>query len=167
MSNFLTVQEISILKEAHHSARFRKSADRIKTILALNEGLTYAQTAKLLLLDEGTIRRYEKAYKEKGIDGLLEYRYHGSKGLLTLTPEQELTTHLKRHTYQTVKEVVAYAESAYNKTYSIEGMTHLLHRLHFSYKKTKVIPGKVHSATPATINKNLLVLITRKIRQVK
>src|SRR5258708_4100640 len=162
MSNFLTVQEISILKEAHHSARFRKSADRIKTILALNEGLTYAQTAKLLLLDEGTIRRYEKEYKEKGIDGLLEYRYHGSKGLDTLTQEQELTTHLKRHTYQTVKEVVAYAESAYNKTYSIEGMTHLLHRLHFVYKKTKVIPGKVNREKQEEFKKDYLELKSGK-----
>lgn len=144
MSNFLTVQEISILKEAHHSARFRKSADRIKTILALNEGLSYAQTAKLLLLDEITIRRYEKEYKKKGIDGLLEYRYHGSKGLLTPTQEQEFTQHLKTHTYHTVKEIVAYVQEKYQKKYSIEGMTHLLHRLHFVYKKTKVIPGKVN-----------------------
>lgn len=144
MSNFLTVQEVSILKEAHHSARFRKSADRIKTILALNEGLSYETTAKQLLLDEITIRRYEKEYKARGIDGLLEYRYKGSKGFLTLTQEAALTQHLKTNTYQTVKEIVSYVHGQYDKKYSIDGMTHLLHKLHFVYKKTKVIPGKVN-----------------------
>ena len=42
-----------------------------------------------------------------------------------------------------MKSVVSYVRDAYGKKYSIEGMTHLLHRFHFVYKKTKVIPGKV------------------------
>ena len=143
MKDFLTAQEVLILKEAHYSSRLRKSADRIKTILFLNQGFSYEQTAKLLMLDDVTIRRYDKEYQKTGVDGLLEDHYHGSNGFLTILQEQELTTHLKNHTYQTVKEVIAYVKNTYNKTYSIEGMTHLLHRLGFVYKKTKVIPGKV------------------------
>lgn len=143
MSNFLTENQKIILQEAHHSSRFRKNADRIKAILLLNEGFSYPAVAKILLLDDMTIRRYEKEYKEKGVDGLLECRYQGSKGLLTEIEEKELTKHLKTKVYQTVKEVVAYVENKYAKTYSIDGMTHLLHRLHFVYKKTKVIPGRV------------------------
>ena len=144
MGNFLTEDQKIILQEAHHSSRLRKSADRIKTILFLNEGFTYEQTAKLLMLDDITIRRYEKEYKKEGVDGLLECRYHGSKRFLDLTQEEELTEHLKTQTYQTVKEIVAYVAKTYNKRYSIAGMTHLLHRLGFVYKKTKVIPGKVN-----------------------
>lgn len=143
MKDFLTAQEVLILKEAHHSARLRKSADRIKTILLLNQGLSYEQIAKLLLLDETSVRRYYNEYKQTGVDGLLEYRYHGSNGFLTHQQEQELTIHLKEYIYQTVKEVVVYVKDTYGKTYSVEGMTHLLHRLGFVYKKTKVIPGKV------------------------
>lgn len=143
MKDFLTAREIEILREAHYSAHYRKSADRIKTILCLNQGLSYEQIAKLLLLDETTIRRYYKGFKKTGVDGLLESRYHGSSGYLTVFEEQELTTHLKTNTYQTVKELVRYVKRTYGKEYSIEGMTHLLHRLHFVYKKTKQIPGKV------------------------
>jgi Winged helix-turn helix len=87
MTNFLTAQQVLILHEAHHSARFRKSVDRIKTILALNQGLTYKECAKLLLLDEITIRRYEKKFQKRGIDGLLESRYHGS--IRNLTKQQK------------------------------------------------------------------------------
>lgn len=144
MKDFLTAKEIEILRESHHSARFRKNADRIKAILLLNKGLTYPQIAEILMLDDVTVRRYEKEYKGRGIDGLLESRYHGRIGLLTVLQEEELTTHLKEHTYQTVKEVAVYVQNTFQKQYSIEGMTHLLHRLHFVYKKTKVIPGKVN-----------------------
>jgi hypothetical protein len=35
------------------------------------------------MLDETTIRRYEKEYKKSGIDGLLEDHYQGSNGLLS------------------------------------------------------------------------------------
>lgn len=144
MGDFLTEDQKIILQEAHHSSRFRKNADKIKTILMLDKGFSYAQIAELLLLDKMTIRRYEKEYKKQGVDGLLECRYRGSKRFLDLTQEEELTDHLKNQTYQTVKEIVVYVAKTYNKTYSREGMTHLLHRLGFVYKKTKVIPGKVN-----------------------
>src|SRR5258706_9269487 len=134
MRDFLTNEETVILEEAHHDSRLRKSADRIKGILLLNKGYSPAQIAAILLLDEGTIRRYKQEYKKSGVDGLLENHYHGSKGHLSEVEEQELTLHLKEHIYQTVKEVVSYVEQIYHEIYSVEGMTHLLHRLHFSYK---------------------------------
>lgn len=143
MKDFLTAQEVLILKEAHYSSHFRKQADRIKAILALNKGLSYEQTARLLLLDETTIRRYEKEYRERGVDGLLEDHYLGSKTFLSKEQEKELTIELKNHIYQTIKAVSRYVERTFGVSYSIEGMTHLLHRLGFVYKKTKVIPGKV------------------------
>lgn len=145
MGRFLSGGQRIILQEAHHSSRFRKSADRIKAILLLDEGFSYQQIARILLLDDMTIRRYEKEYKQNGIDGLLECHYQGSVGLLTKKQEKELTTYLRANIYQTVKSVVSHIHDTYGLNYSIEGMTHLLHRLNFSYKKTKVIPGKHNS----------------------
>ena len=142
MKDFLTAEEIGILEEAHHSCRLRKSADRIKTILLLNQGFTYAQIAKLLLLDDTTVRRYFKGYQETGIDGLLEDHYHGSPGFLSEVQERDLELHLRAHTYRSVKAICFYVEQTYGIAYSIEGMTHLLHRVGFVYKKTKVVPGK-------------------------
>jgi len=162
MGEFLTEKQKIILQEAHHSSRFRKNADKIKTILMLDKGLSYAQIAELLLLDEMTIRRYEKEYKTSGVDGLLECRYHGSSGLLNVMQEEALTSHLKGHTYQTVKEVVSYVAKEYKRTYSIEGMTHLLHRLHFVYKKTKVIPGKLNREKQEEFKKDYLELKSGK-----
>lgn len=144
MKGFLTDDQVGILREAHYSCRQKKSADRIKAILFLNEGFSYEQTAKLLMLNDITIRRYEKQFEKVGVDGLIECRYFGSRGILTKVQEIGLTTHLKHKTYQTVKEICSYVEKHYRKSYSIEGMTHLLHRLGFVYKKTKRIPGKIN-----------------------
>jgi DNA-binding CsgD family transcriptional regulator len=60
MKDFLTAKEIEILQECHHSARFRRSADKIKASLLLHKGMTYPQIAEILMLDEGTIRRYRR-----------------------------------------------------------------------------------------------------------
>ena len=95
MQGFLTEEQIRILREAHYSCRLRKSADRIKAILFLNEGFSYEQTAKLLMLDSITIRRYEKQFESVGVDGLIECRYFGSHGLLTKVQEIGLIIHLK------------------------------------------------------------------------
>ena len=75
---------------------------------------------------------------------MIECRYFGSHGLLSLQQERGLIIHLKHRTYQRVKAVVTYVEKHYHKQYSIEGMTHLLHRLGFVYKKTKQVPGKLN-----------------------
>lgn len=144
MKDFLEPKEVEVLEEAHHAAQGKRAADRIKTMLLLNEGYSYAIIAHILRLDETTIWRYYKEFKKRGIDGLLEDRYHGSVGYLSQTQETELAEHLKGHTYQTVKAVCAYVEETYQIVYSIDGMTHLLHRLRFVYKKTKALPGKVN-----------------------
>lgn len=137
MQDFLTAKEVGIFKEAHHDARFRKQADRIKTILFLNLGFSYDETATLLLLDDTTVRRYYDLYQREGIDGLLETHYHGSASRLTTVQEDELTAYLRQYTYR------RYVERTYGITYSVDGMTHLLHRLGFSFKKLKFVPGKL------------------------
>src|SRR4051794_40027078 len=143
MKDFLPAQEVIRLKAAHRLEKDRKRADRIKTILALNEGLSYQQVAKLLLLDDTTIRRYLQEFKDSGVDGLLEDRYQGSVGLLPEIDIRSLENHLQEHTYQSVKAICWYVRRTFGVSYSIAGMTHLLHRRGFVYKKTVVVPGKV------------------------
>lgn len=158
MGDFLTAQEVNILREAHYSQQYRKQADRIKAILFLNQGFDFEQTARLLMLDETTIRRYLKEFKLTGVDGLLEDHYSGSESFLSIREQQELILYLKDHTLRTVKEVVEYVRGKYSMEYSIEGMTHLLHKLGFVYKKTKIIPGKLDPLKQEEFKKQYQVL---------
>lgn len=68
MKDFLTAQEVNYLKLAHRHEKARRRADRIKAILLLHEDFSYQQIAKILLLDETTISRYETEVKTSGID---------------------------------------------------------------------------------------------------
>lgn len=142
MPTFLTDEQVKILKQAHGTIKDKKVADRIKAVLSLNEGYEYSHVAKILLLDEITLRRYVKQYQKKGLDGLLEYHYNGSKGKLTDKQETELRLFLRDNTTRTAKEVVDHIGKVYKVKFSIIGVTKLLHRLGFTYKKPKIIPGK-------------------------
>lgn len=162
MKDFLSAKEVDTFKEAHHDARFRKQADRIKTILFLNLGFSYEETATLLLLDDATVRRYYDLYKQEGIDGLLETHYHGSVSRLSKAQEQELTLYLRKHTYRKVSGVLSYVTKTYGTSYSVDGMTHLLHRLGFSFKKLKFIPGKLDTEKQEVFKKEYEALKTAK-----
>lgn len=122
--------------------RNKRRADRIKTILLLDEGWSYSKIAQALLLDDATCRRYFKQYQEEGLEGLLEDGYQGGKCKLTVLQETELKQHLTDTLFYAAKEVCAYVEKTYGVKYTSEGMVHLLHRLGFSYKKQTKIPGK-------------------------
>lgn len=142
MPNFLTNEQVKILKQAHRTIKDKKLADRIKAVLSLNAGYEYSQVAKILLLDEVTLRRYVKQYQEKGIEGLLECRYSGGQTRLTTNQEEDLRVFLRDNTQRTAKDVVNHIRKTYGIEFSIIGIIKLLHRLGFTYKKPKIIPGK-------------------------
>lgn len=130
------------LKLLHKGTRDKKVADRIKAIIYLHFGLSYKEISKLLFFDEVTLSRYFKKFKADGIKGLLEFRYKGGQTRLTVFQESELKKYLEINTLRTSKEIVNYIQKEYRVGFSVIGVTKLLHRLGFSYKKPKVIPGK-------------------------
>jgi transposase len=142
MPKLLNDEQVLVLREAHKKIRDKRLADRIKAVLSLNEGFRYEDIAKILLLDEVTLNRYIKKFKAKGISGLLEMKYKGGQTKLNLLQESELKKYLEINTKRTVKEIVNYIEAKYKIKFSTIGATKLLHRLGFSYKKPKVVPGK-------------------------
>lgn len=142
INSFLTSDEREVLIETHCGERNKRQADRIKTILYLDEGKAYQEIAKLLFLDDTTIRRYQKEYEEGQLKTLLEDNYKGGNSLLSVIQQTELKTHLSGNLYHCAKDIVDYLKQKYSVTYTTEGLVHLLHHLGFSYKKTKQVPGK-------------------------
>lgn len=143
MPEFLTKEQVSLLKQAHKEIKDKKLADRVKAVLSLNSGFEYAQVAEILLLDETTLRRYVQKFQDHGLPGLVETHYLGSQSRLTATQLLELKTHFTLNTPQTVSGVMSFIHRQYKVAYSTIGATKLMHRLGFVYKKPKLIPGKV------------------------
>ena len=145
MKDFLNTDQIHELKEAHRKAKKGKDikiADKIKAILLLNNGYSYEEIAKILLLDDTSIRRYYKIYRKKNLKGLLENNYEGKSSYLSSYQQIELTNHLTKNIYSDAKSIVEYVKMTFNITYSPNSIVPLLHRLGFVYKKTKRVPGK-------------------------
>lgn len=142
MKNFLSDNQ-RIEFRMHHRREFeRRHADRIKAILLLDSGWSYERISEALLLDDSTIRSYESRFFSGGLQELLDDGYVGKSSKLTVEQEAELVKYLTEHLFHTTKEVIVQVEQKFGVTYKNGGMLHLLHRLGFSYKKTKVIPGK-------------------------
>ena len=142
MGKFLTKKQRNELMTELKLERLRKYADRIRIILLLDEGKTYKNIAKFLFLDEGTIANYRKRYKEGGLDGLIDDNYLGRKSMLTERELNILDGELQKRVFLDTNVVIAYVEKRFGVSYSRGGMTELLHRLGFSFKKPKRVPGK-------------------------
>jgi transposase len=144
MQGFLTLEQRSELLHELKVERHAKYSDRIKVILLLDDGERYADIARFLFLDEGTIRNYRKRYVEGGILRLVTDIYSGKRCHLTDKEKEQLSNYLQSKICMDSKEIVAYVQKNFDVTYSVSGITALLQSLGFTYKKIKAVPGKAN-----------------------
>lgn len=95
---FLDKNQRSAIIDSHHCEKNVSYADRLKAILLLNDGYGFEQTAKILLMNDQTIRNYLARHEEKSIEGLLSDRYTRYSGYLTEEEQHKLTEHLEEYT---------------------------------------------------------------------
>jgi transposase len=135
----LSHKEHMELIRKHRQERDGRLRDRIKAVLAYDDGYTYSEIAKILLLDDETIRRHIEDYRR---ENKLLPENGGSEALLTEKETKELIEHLQEITYLYVKDICQYVKRTYGVCYSISGMTKWLRGHNFCYKKTHGIPAK-------------------------
>ena len=138
----LSKGKIAELKLLHRSLRDKRQADRVKAVIALSEGWSAAEIAKILLFDEKTSRVYFDRYQQGGAGALLDDNYSGAESKLDVYQMRELEAYLEEYIFTDAKSVIAYIFKQYKVRYSLSGVTDLLHRLGFSYKKPTHVPGK-------------------------
>ena len=103
--------------------------------------MTPEEVSEALLLDDQTIRNYSALYTASGLEGLLAINYKGKPPKLTETQERKLCGMLDKQIYPTTKSICEIVWSEFETRYTVSGMTDLLHRLGFVYKKPKLVPG--------------------------
>ena len=162
MDAWLTQDQINELRRAHRSTKDKRAADRIKAVYSLAIGHSISEVASILMLDEETLRNYLKRYQQGGIKELIEDHYKGSDGFLSKMELQELELHIKTNSYLSVDPIIEYVEKTYSIKYSVSGMTQLLHRLDFVYKKAKIIPGKADAEKQEAYLAMMLSLLEKK-----
>lgn len=142
MNEHLTLKERQALLKAHRVEKYQRFADRIKAVLLLDSNWSVSDIAEALLIDPETVRTYGRLYESGGIEELCSFKYEGRESLLNVKEQNELILELCSRIYLTTQEVVSYIEKRFNVRYSTSGVTALLHRLGFSYKKPALVPGK-------------------------
>jgi transposase len=139
MGKILTAKERQELIQRHRKERDGRIRDRIKAVLAYDDDYSYSEIARILLLDDETIRRhiddYQREQKLKPANG-------GSDSNLTDKETRELIEHLREVTYLHAKDICQYVLQTYRKKYTISGMTKWLHAHNFGYKKAHGVPAK-------------------------
>jgi transposase len=138
----LTAEELAELRAAHRTTRDKREADRIKAVVLLASGWRAEDVAEVLLVDANTVRNHFKRYRQGGIEQLRHSAYRGSAPALDETQLAWLDAHLQNHLYPTAKAVAHVVEEQFGVRYTESGMTALLHRLGYVYKKPTVVPGK-------------------------
>jgi transposase len=138
----LTKAELARLRIEHRRCKDKRLAYRINAIVLLGQGWTYSQVAEALLVDEDTLRNYVWKFTKGGLKELLIDHYQGNEGRLSGPELVELDEHLLEYVYQGAEQIVEYIEKTYGISYTVSGVTALLHRLNYSYKKPKKVPGK-------------------------
>jgi transposase len=147
MRNFkIKPEELQSLRVVHKLTRDKWAADRIKALIALGGGWTLEEVSEILLLDTETLRNYIKLYEKGGVEELTQRHYKGSVGKLSEIEREELKAHLSETTYLSVAEIRKHIEKTYEVTYTVSGLTDLLHHLGFVYKKPDLAPGHVDVA---------------------
>jgi len=146
MSVKLTQTDRVKIKQLHRSCAKRKFADKLKAILLLDDGLSCVQVGRILLLDDDTIRQYRTQYLSLGAESLLTDNNKGTSSFLSKLQLEELESHLAQNTYLNSKGILVWIAKEFNISYTSSGLTALLKRMGFVYKKPVLVPCKADLA---------------------
>jgi transposase len=138
----LGADKLAELRSAHRATRDKREADRIKAVVLLGTGWSAEQVAEVLQVDANTVRNHFRRYQQGGLKALGQVAYRGSACELDETQLALLDAHLETHLYQTAKAIARWVKDTFGVDYTESGMTALLHRLGYVYKKPKLVPGK-------------------------
>ena len=141
---------------AHRLAR------RANALVLLDDGIGCAVIAKMLLLDDDTIRTWYELYREDGIEGLAGFGHEGGTCRLTADQQDRLKAWIAATLPRTTREVGAWIARECGIDYQTRsGLIALMHRLGMEHRKPKAISRKLDPAKQAVFIKEYEALMNR------
>lgn len=132
----ITEQEIEILKSIHKSEKDKRKADKIKTILMLDQGYTATEISSNLMIDQDTITKWKKKFlKSENLETWLNYNYVPYEGRLSKTEIEALKSFINDNIINDSKQIICFIRERFGKEYSLSGMLNLLKILNYNYKQ--------------------------------
>jgi len=120
---------------------------RANALLLLDGGLSCEEAAKVLFLDDDTVRRWHGLFLEDGLEGLTRFEVGGRDGFLCVAQETALKAFVTASLPRNTRQIGAFIDKEFGIVYeSRSGLIALLHRLGLEYHKPEVIPRRLDEA---------------------
>ena len=141
---------------AHRLAR------RANASLLLDDGMSCEAVAKVLYLDDDTIRTWHRLYQEDGIEGLASFGYEGGACRLTAEHQDRLTAWITKTLPRTSREIGAWIARECGIEYEgRSGLIALLHRLGMEHRKPTAISRQLDPAKQAAFIRRYEALLNQ------
>jgi len=133
-----------LIELARDGLAAHRLARRANALVLLDDGLSYATVAKVLLLDDDTVRTWHRQYEDEGIEGLVNFGYEGSACRLSEQQQDKLKAWIGETLPRTTCQVGAWIEKECGIAYeSRSGLIALLHRLGMEHRKPQAVSRKL------------------------
>ena len=126
----------AIMKDSKEESRVTKKAH---AILLLNDGLKPFEVAKVMYLDDDTIRYWYNQFRQKGITLLSEFGYKGRSCNLTNDQQKSLKNWIQKTIPRSTNVIGAWIDKNFGICYTRSAIIKLLNRLDIEYCKPKTI----------------------------
>lgn len=143
MEFLLSEDELKELRKIQKKFTTQRSRYIKATVLImLHRQVSIPTIEDFLGIDDNSIYRYVKAYRQLGLEDYMKDNYKPYSGKLSEEQEKLLDAHLRGTCYPNTQSICAHIQQTFGVQYTRTGMVPLLHRLGYEYKQTKVVPGK-------------------------
>jgi transposase len=130
---------IALVRDGKAETRLTRRAN---ALLLLDDGMSCVAIAKVLYLDDDTIRYWYQLYGEQGLNWLADFGYKGRACELTAAQQDALRNWVTQTLPRTTAIVGEWVEKSFGVNYSRSALVKLLARLELEYRKPQVIPSK-------------------------
>ena len=156
-----------VLKAMQRKTKDRKVFVRATVLLLLGKGRSAEIIAEDLGIDEGTVYRYKQKYEKEGFESYFKDNWVGYSGQLTELEKGILEQELDRELHISSASVALFIEEQFGIRYSTNGVTKLLKKLGFVYKKTKLVPSKANRAAQEAFQQKIAHLLENPVENVQ
>jgi transposase len=162
-SGFLDAESRKDLIElARDGSAAHRLARRANALVLLDDGMGYATVAKVLLLDDATIRAWRQLYEEDGVEGLAGFSAGGSACRLSPEQQDKLKAWISETLPRTTREIGTWIEREYGIDYQTRsGLIALLHRLDMEHRRPKTVSRKLDPVKQAAFIKAYETLLNQ------
>jgi transposase len=139
-----------LIELARDGSAAHRLGRRANAVLLLDDGMTCEATARVLFVDDDTVRTWYQDYQENGIEGLANFGHEGGACRLSIEQQNKLKVWIAATQPRTTREVGAWIARECDIEYQTRsGLIALPHRLDMEHRKPKAISRKLDPAKQA------------------